>query len=113
MNVEPSSQKHLDEMIEMIDHALSKCRKESVKMRALSQKDVDTVLIEEYNNGFIDIDRLQKLSKLIKDNCYELVREYTLKVENIERAEELKRIIDSENLHVQEGLPMAIYDSKK
>jgi len=58
MNVEQSLQKHLEEMYEMIDHALSKCREESVKMRTLGQKDVETVLIEEYNNGWIDINRL-------------------------------------------------------
>ena len=74
MNVEQSLQVHLDEMYHMIDHALSKTNEESIKMRMVGVKDVESVLIEEYNNGWIDLDRLQKLSKLMKDACTELVR---------------------------------------
>ncbi len=113
MNVEQSLQVHLDEMYHMIDHALSKTNEESIKMRMVGVKDVEAVLIEEYNNGWIDLDRLQKLSKLMKDACTELVRQYTFKVENIYQAEELKKILDSVKLHVEEGHPMAIYDQKR
>ena len=58
MNVEQSLQVHLDEMYDMIDQALGKTKEESIKMRMVSQKDVESVLIEEFNNGWIDIKRL-------------------------------------------------------
>ena len=47
---------------------------------------MDEVLIEEYNNGWIDVSRLQKLSKIVKDATYELVRQHTFKMEAIERS---------------------------
>lgn len=96
----------------MVDSALAKTGEESVKMRMVGERDIETVLIEEYNNGWIDIRRLQKLSKLMKDNCYELVRQHTFKSECIEEAEKLKLLVDSVRLHREEGRPRAIYDSK-
>ena len=99
-------------MYEMVDEALAKTDEETVKMRMIGSKDVESVLIEEFNNGWIDIKRLQKLSRLMKDRCYELVRTHTLKVESIEAADSLKKVFESERLHKEEGRPRAIYDSK-
>jgi len=84
MNVEHSLQHHVDDMYAMVDKALSKTDEESVKMRMIGERDVGTGLIEEYNNGWIDIRRLQKLSKMMKDSCFELVRQHTFKMESIE-----------------------------
>ena len=112
MNVEQSLQHHVDDMYEMVDEALAKTDEETVKMRMIGSKDVESVLIEEFNNGWIDIKRLQKLSRLMKDRCYELVRTHTLKVESIEAADSLKKVVESERLHKEEGRPRAIYDNK-
>ena len=112
MNVEQSLQHHVDDMYEMVDEALAKTDEETVKMRMIGSKDVESVLIEEFNNGWIDIKRLQKLSRLMKDRCYELVRTHTLKVESIEAADSLKKVVESERLHKEEGRPRAIYDHK-
>ena len=46
----------------------------------------------------------------MKDRCYELVRTHTLKVEAIEAADSLKKVVESERLHKEEGRPRAIYD---
>ena len=67
------------------------------------------MLIEEYNNGWIDISRLQKISKLVKDATYELVRQHTFKMEAIERSLAYKQVLDSEALHREHGRPCAIY----
>lgn len=45
-------------MYSMVDTALAKTDEESVKMRMVAERDVETVLIEEFNNGWIDIRRL-------------------------------------------------------
>lgn len=67
MNVEADLQHYLDEMVSMLDHALETTNEQVVKTKITRQADVDQVLIEEYNNGWIDIARLQTLSKLMKD----------------------------------------------
>lgn len=82
-------------------------------MRVTTEKDIDTVLIEEYNNGYIDINRLQKLSKLIKDVTYELRRENKFKMEAIDKSLRLKKLVDSVRLHKEQGKARAIYDEKE
>ena len=58
MNVEESLRHHVDEMHSMIDRTLGKTDEEALKERAVGQRDVETVLVEEFNNGWIDITRL-------------------------------------------------------
>ena len=70
-------------------------------------------LIEEFNNGWIDIRRLQKLSKLVKGATFDLVRQHTFKMEQIEVALELEKILESISCHKHEGRPKAIYNSAK
>ena len=45
-------------MYEMVDEALAKTDEETVKMRMIGARDVESVLIEEFNNGWINIKRL-------------------------------------------------------
>ena len=61
-------------MISMLDNALEKTNEMAVKSKVTSSKDCDQVLIDEYNNGWINVNSLQKISKLVKDATYELVR---------------------------------------
>jgi len=86
-------------MIDRVDVALAKTNETGVKSRVFGQKDADEVLIEEYNNGFIDVNRLQKISKLSKDAAFELVRLYTFKMEFIEKSQYFKSILESVVLH--------------
>ena len=58
MNCEEALQSHLDEMLNAVDVALEKTKETSLKSRICLQKDVDLALIEEYNNGWIDVRRL-------------------------------------------------------
>ena len=99
MNVERDLQKHLDDMMQMIDDSLMKTHEEHVKTRVVTQADVENDLIEQFNNGWINVDRLQKLSKLVKDACYELKRQHAFKIEYIAKAEHLKVAVDSIRLH--------------
>ena len=45
-------------MLNAVDVALEKTNETSLKSRVCLQKDVDLALIEEYNNGWIDVRRL-------------------------------------------------------
>ena len=99
INCDNNLQPHLDEMIDRVDVALAKTNETGVKSRVFGQKDADEVLIEEYNNGFIDVNRLQKISKLSKDAAFELVRLYTFKMEFIEKSQYFKSILESVVLH--------------
>lgn len=74
MNISDEYSKHLDEMLEMMDEALAKTSETNVKTRPCRQVDISADLLEQYNNGYIDYYRLQKLSKLVKDATYELRR---------------------------------------
>ena len=58
MNCPEPLSKHYDEMVEMIDSALRKTEETNVKRKITVQKDVDEDLIEHYNNGWIDVNRL-------------------------------------------------------
>ena len=58
MNVERDLQKHLDDMMQMIDDSLMKTHEEHVKTRVVTQADVENDLIEQFNNGWINVDRL-------------------------------------------------------
>uniref|UniRef100_A0A7S3MI77 Uncharacterized protein n=1 Tax=Favella ehrenbergii TaxID=182087 RepID=A0A7S3MI77_9SPIT len=49
---------------------------------------------------------------MMKDRCYDLVRQHTFKMECIEKADELKQLLESERLHKEEGRLRAIYDLK-
>jgi len=102
--------RHVDDMFAMINETLAKIDEESVKLRVVRQADVETVLIEEYNNGYISLSRLQKLKKVTKDRCSALLRQHTFKMENIQKAEKLRIILDSVQIHRQEGRVRAIYD---
>ena len=84
-----------------------------MKTRICSQVDCDPELIREFNNGWIDVARLQKMSKMMKDASYELLRQYSFKLEAIEKAQTLKLVLDSVATHKQDGRPCAIYDGKK
>ena len=42
----------------MLESALIKTHEVNVKTKITTQKDCDEVLIEEYNNGYINVDRL-------------------------------------------------------
>ena len=58
MNVERELREHHDDMMKMIDDALIKTNEQQVKAKIITQADVDQDLIEEYNNGWIDLARL-------------------------------------------------------
>lgn len=58
MNIEADLQPYLDEMVTMLDQALESTNEQVVKTKITRQVDIDQVLIEEYNNGWIDITRL-------------------------------------------------------
>ena len=90
MNIDPSLQSYLDAIDGMLDYTLEKTGETSVKERLISQADVESCLIDEFNNGYIDMPRLVKLTKLAKDACYELERQHSFKVEAIEESDDLK-----------------------
>lgn len=113
MNISDELSVHLDSMQAMLDHALETANESSLKDRAIRQEDCELELIEKYNNGYIDIPRLQKLHKLIKDACTELLREHTFKVEAIQQSESLKKVLDSIEEHRQNGRGRAMYNAKK
>ena len=100
-------------MHEMIDDALAKTRETAVKTRHCSRVNIESELLEQYNNGFIDIPHLQKLNKLVKDATYELRRQHKFKMEAIDESLRLKKILDSVVQHREHGSPCAIYDSKR
>jgi len=100
-------------MLATIDYALTKTNEQNVKTRAVCQADCEDELIEKFNNGFIDIPRLELMSKMVQDAVYELLRQHTFKIEAIERSEFLKKIVDSVVEHRERGRPCAIYNDKK
>lgn len=95
INISDEFSKYLDEILENIDDTLAKTNEQNLKTRNCRRVDVETELLEKYNNGYIDIPRLQDFCKLVKDGTYELRRQHKFKMEAIEQSMELKKILNS------------------
>lgn len=86
MTISDEFSKYLDEMLEHIDEALVKTSETNLKTRHCTRVDIETDLLEKFNNGYIGIPRLQDFCKLVKDATYELRRQHKFKMEAIEQS---------------------------
>ena len=86
-------------MLDSIDDTLERTGEEKLKLRQGSYLDCNVELSERYNAGKIGYSRLVELSKRVKDSLQELVRQHAFKMDAINEATYIEKIVQSTKLH--------------
>ena len=100
-------------MLDKIDETLMRTGEEKLKLREGSYLDCNIELSERYNKGKIDYRRLVELSKRVKDSLQELVRQHAFKMDAINEAIHIEKVLHSINMHEYQNFPKAIYSEWK